>query len=129
MVKKILILVGVFAIMAATLLSSLAGCENNSHGLPEGRYFGSGETSSFLLSQGGDNVDWYWEIKGNRANYYSSGFHHYKCRIVTEDGKLFFDGNITFGEKKSVRFEVTYNDDTKTIDVKCLECGLFWCQC
>ena len=125
--RKKFIFVGIALVMLFSLVG-LTAC-GQSHDIPNGDYVGAGESSSFTLSTEQKHIDWYWSIKGNNANYYSSGFHQYKCKIIEEDGELYFDGNITYGEKKLVRFKITYNNETKTLEVKCPECAQFWCQC
>ncbi|MFA5449488.1 MAG: hypothetical protein WC292_03515 [Clostridia bacterium] len=58
----------------------------------------------------GVNYDYYWSIRGNKANYYASGSPGAKCKIVVRDDQIYF-----VDKKKSVEYKVIYDEQTKAI--------------
>ncbi|MCL2677688.1 MAG: hypothetical protein FWE85_01385 [Clostridiales bacterium] len=113
MAKKLLLL-GIMVVIGAFFLGackSLHGIPE--HGIPDGWYYHCQEDGERL---GGSN-DYGWSIKGDVTNYYSSGVPIIKCKVIVDNGQIFFQGNQVYGDKESVRFKIEYDAATKVLTV------------
>ena len=74
-----------------------------------------------MCSANGDitSGDTYWQIKGDKANFYVSGMLTYEnCEIYKEDEKVYFDYAFSNPmEAGHIRYEINYNNNTKILKV------------
>lgn len=113
-------------IMGVTLIMCLwffTGC-GSSHNIPNGEYVPTDvEMSHFNLRPEGNTIDYFWRIKGGNADFYVSGAHTYKCKIIVKEGKMYFEGRTWFDifswrELGVVfKYEIRYDESTKSITV------------
>ncbi len=117
MLKQKLIIT--FLVLIVMLLSS---CSSQTL-IPNGEYINTGNDNLYVLRPEDNQLDFFWDISGDRANYYSSGALIYKCSIVEEADKLFFVGETwydLFSARelgKSFKYEVIYDESTQSITV------------
>jgi hypothetical protein len=108
--KWMALLVSGFLLLAAGAL--LQGCRV-SHGIPNGKYVFCNDSGEFTA---GENYDYFWRIKGNKANYHASGDPIYECKIVMEDDRIYFEF-AGKGYRDAFKNEAKYDETTKILTV------------
>ena len=98
------------------------GCAN--YGLiPNGKYVLANyqDKDVFTLKTSETNDEFYWEIDGDFAQRCISGVIDYKCKIIEDNGVLYFKGytwSEIFSTKKlgsTTQYVVEYDDKSKSI--------------
>ena len=112
--KKILIYVLTISLLLCCMLSGCS-CKEEEGILPSGKYIIYGEYCRYY--EGKDNISYYWEIDGNKASRWLSGYCEYKANVVEENGKIYFYGYkwrdvLQFGryDGNEYVYEVTYDE-------------------
>lgn len=118
MMKKL-----IMEIVLIVCILFFTGCAS-SHNIPNGEYAATDvEMRHFTLRPEGDTTDYFWRIKGENADFYVSGSHTYRCKIIVEEGKFYFEGRkwfdiLSWRELGVVfKYEIRYDESTKSITV------------
>lgn len=118
--KKKYLIIGIVLVI---FLFSLTGCVFSTK-IPNGEYVATdGELKNFVFRPEGNTSDFFWRIKGDKADFYVSGFHTYKCKIIEEEDKLYFEGMIwsdIFSQNeygKVFKYEILYDESLKKIEI------------
>ncbi len=88
--------------------------------IPDGKY-ADRLTDTYVLYEGEDLIEFYWEIEGNKAEYYASRALTYKCNIVEENEVLYFEGytwKSLFSSKEQgavFKYRIVYDEENKSI--------------
>ena len=106
---------------------NLGGCANHS-AIPNGKYVAVNYQNKnvFVLKNSANEDDFYWEINYGMAQRCTSGIIDYKCKIIEDNGVLYFEGytwNKIFSTKKmgsTTKYMVVYDDQSKSITVLAL---------
>ena len=113
----------IFALfMTVISLCWLAGCKNKGP-IPDGKYAETPGSNVFILHEDGSRIEFYFAIDGDKARYYVSAALTYKCNVVEENGKIYFEGytwknpfsSVVSG--KEFTYEVLYDEAAKSITV------------
>ena len=110
---------GKIALCAAVLVACfMFGCYQPGP-IPDGYYLETPGSNCFIYQE--DHSEYYWEVKGNKAKYYASNSLMFKCNIIEENDKIYFEGYewleiigcMRLGEV--FKYEVQYDEETKSI--------------
>lgn len=100
----------------------MAGCQNKGY-IPDGKYAETLGSNVFMRHEGDSRIEFYWEIDGDKAEYYASAALVYKCNVLEKDGKIYFEGYTWKNMFSSVEsgavfeYEVLYDETTQSITV------------
>ena len=114
----------IFSILTIIILTAcLCGCDSAI--IPNGKYVSINPSDNVFFNRSSDeNAEYYWEIKGDNAMRYVSGYVDYKAKIVKKDGLVYFEGyvftdvlsNVKMGS--IVKYLVEYSQTEKTIQIQ-----------
>ena len=122
MTKRFLTVIMAIGMSVAVLLCGSA-CKEKNGPIPNGIYFWTGENQPrcYMWSEGKNPHGDYWEIKGDSAQHWVSGYTDYKSKIVSKDDKIFLEG-YTWKEMFSrhehgsdTKYEVIYDETVKSL--------------
>ena len=110
---------GKIALCAAVLVACfMFGCYQPGP-IPDGEY--GWITPENNVFQKDYNSEAYWRVEGNKGRYYLSGSLQYKCNIIEEKEKIYFEGYEwteiigCSNAGKVFKYEVQYDEETKSI--------------
>lgn len=112
--------ISVFALFMLILTFCLAGC-SSSNSIPDGDYLWDGNSHVYVKDDGNENGR--WTVKGDKAYYYFDNWNDYRCNIVKEDDKIYFEGYLWFDlllwKKigREFKWEVIYDEEANSITI------------
>lgn len=89
--------------------------------IPDGKYGGLGPDKNIFQKDYDSEV--YWLVEGNKGSYYLSGILKYKCNIMEENEKIYFEGYEwteiigCSNAGKIFKYEVLYDETSKSITI------------
>lgn len=103
-------------ILSAMFAGCLFGC-SESGVIPNDCYCPEGAVTDgyFVLYEGDSDprMSFCWEIKGNKARQWTSGYVSFKADIVEREDKIYFEGYTTGNSQ--IIYEVTYDESTESM--------------
>ena len=103
-------------ILSAMFAGCLFGC-SESGVIPNGCYCPEGAVTDgyFVLYEGDSDprTSFCWEIEGNEARQWTSGYVSFKADIVEREDKIYFEGYTTGNSQ--IIYEVTYDESTESM--------------
>ena len=121
MSKKLATILSIFLLIIASL--SFLGCSilESKGPIKNGYYYDTLNNGVFIFTESSIRQSSGFEISGNNAEYWISGYIDYKAKIVEKDGKIYFEGYMfkeLFSKYESGHntiYEVVYNVEDKSI--------------
>ncbi len=119
--KKLATILSIFLLIIASL--SFSGCSilESKGPIKNGYYYDTLNNGVFIFTESSIRQSSGFEISGNNAEYWISGYIDYKAKIVEKDGKIYFEGYMfkeLFSKYESGHntiYEVVYNVEDKSI--------------